>query len=75
MTPYFYSSCPSLKGYYKKPVLVIDPSLQFGNHAMDLLTCPTCETKGKLRSDGWFDSHRYVHGVLGGKLKLYLCMF
>jgi hypothetical protein len=57
---------PHLTNYYLKPILVIAPDLQFGAEIFASWSCKTCNADGKLKSSGWLDSYRYVHGIKSG---------
>ena len=43
--------------------------MQFDSLIFELIVCPkaTCQALGKMKSCGWLDSYRYVHGVKAGK--------
>lgn len=51
-----------LESHYLKPVIIIAPDLQFPMlNYFNCATCPTCN-EHKLKSQGWGDYYRYVHG-------------
>ena len=53
-----------LESHYLKPVIIIAPDLQFPMlNYFNCATCPTCNER-KLKSQGWGDYYRYVHGLL-----------
>lgn len=62
-SPEISGGSPKLESYYAKPVVVVDPLEQF--RAYDF-THNGEECDGELKSDGWEDSYRYVHGTSTG---------
>jgi hypothetical protein len=52
------------RAYYKKPVIVVAPDLQF-KAEFSLMTCKDCDAK--LTLSGWHDRPRYIHGVECGE--------
>ena len=55
-----------LESHYLKPVVIVAPDIQFGEHILKSVACPSCKVIDKLASNGWVDSYRYVHGVKSG---------
>ena len=61
-----------LESHYLKPVIIIAPDLQFPMlKFFDCATCPTCNER-KLKSQGWWDYYRYVHGKDEGIISFFL---
>lgn len=62
----------TLESHYLKPVIIVAPDVQIGNYILEPAVCPGCKIVGKLKSNGWVDSYRYVHGVKTGIIILIL---
>jgi len=56
----------ALESHYLKPVIIVAPDVQFGKNILELGSCLHCKVTGKLTSQGWVDSYRYIHGVKSG---------
>ena len=54
---------PVVEDWYKKPVVLCAPHLQFQEIN---ISCDEAGCSGHFKSDGWGDNDRYLHGLHGG---------